>query len=49
MTDYISQPHEQDTPLTITDSVKLYLTEIGQSSLLSPTQERMWMPKIILI
>lgn len=40
MTDYISQPHEQDTPLAITDSVKLYLTEIGQSSLLSPAQEQ---------
>lgn len=40
MTDYTFQPHEQDTSLTITDSVKLYLTEIGQSSLLSPTQEQ---------
>lgn len=40
MTDYTFQPHEQDTSLTITDSVKLYLTEIGQSSLLSPAQEQ---------
>ncbi len=40
MTDYTSQSHEQDPPLAITDSVKLYLTEIGQSSLLSPTQEQ---------
>ena len=40
MADYTFQPHEQDTSLTITDSVKLYLTEIGQSSLLSPAQEQ---------
>lgn len=40
MSDYTSQSHEQDTPLAITDSIKLYLTEIGQSSLLSPTQEQ---------
>ena len=40
MTDYTFQPHEQDTSLTITDSVKLYLTEIGQGSLLSPAQEQ---------
>lgn len=40
MTDYISQPHDQNSSLTITNSVKLYLTEIGQSSLLSPTQEQ---------
>ena len=39
MTDHTSQSHEQTPSLSITDSVKIYLTEIGESPLLSPTQE----------